>query len=184
MKPHLHRTLHLPDFNAWYWLKTELKSFCSQNGLSTAGSKEELQQRVRVFLAGVPGMPASTQAPRCPLPAVLTLETVIQPGWPLSRELRQFFVAHTGTSFRFNQVLRDIFKAPHGNTLGHALALYRASKQRHQTSVIGRQFQFNQHIRTYYQTHPQGSREEALRHWERMKQTRGSLGQSQDDEGD
>lgn len=176
MKPALAPTLPPSEFNAWYWLKAELQAFCSQQGLPTTGSKEDLHKRVHTFLAGDP-LEAVPPAPaRQRLPAVLTPHTEIQPGWPLGPQLRAFFEQHVGPGFRFNQVLRDLFKAPHGNTLAHALALYRASLAHGARAPIARQFQFNQHMRDYFLAHPKGTRDEAIAQWEHKKRARGALG--------
>ncbi|MCE2880264.1 MAG: hypothetical protein LW719_12960 [Comamonadaceae bacterium] len=109
------------------------------------------------------------------LPDRLTLEIVIQPGLPLSHGLRQFFTEHMGASFRSNQVLRNLFKAPNGNTLGHARALYRASLAPAHRTPVAPQFQFNQHMQSYFRSHPQGTRAEALAQWEAKKGQPGAL---------
>ena len=49
-RPELNITLSADDFRAFYFLKDELLQFCRDNGLSTAGSKLELAERIAVFL--------------------------------------------------------------------------------------------------------------------------------------
>ena len=53
MRPKLSPSLDPGEFNAWYWLKAELQAFCAEHGLPVSGAKEDVQRRVRQFLAGV-----------------------------------------------------------------------------------------------------------------------------------
>ena len=180
MRPKLSPSLDPGEFNAWYWLKAELQAFCAEHGLPVSGAKEDVQRRVRQFLAGEPVAPPKRAAARALPPARLGPDTPIGEGWKLNPRLRAFFESHVGAGFRFNQALRDLFKAPQGRTLGEALDIYRASLAAPPTA-IGRQFQFNAHMRDYFASHPQGAREEALALWKRKRGYRGLLPHSDRD---
>ncbi|MBB4067155.1 DUF6434 domain-containing protein [Gellertiella hungarica] len=176
-RPDLTRDIGIRGFNAWYWLKAELTAFCRAHALPGSGSKEELQQRIRAFLAGAtPTSQPTERAPasRASLPDDLTPATVIGTGWKLCARLRAFFVLHLGHSFRFNQGLRDLFRNPAGATLDDALRLYRASKATPSVE-IGPQFQYNQHLRAYFAANPAGTREEAIRLWRERRLTGGAI---------
>lgn len=175
MRPKLSASLDPGEFNAWYWLKAELQAFCVEHGLPASGAKEDVQRRVRQFLAGEPLAPPPKRAvAHALLPARLGPDTPIGEGWKLNASLRAFFESHVGAGFRFNQTLRDLFKAPQGRTLGEALDIYRASLAAPPTA-IARQFQFNAHMRDYFARNPQGAREEALALWRRKRGEKGQL---------
>ena len=50
MRPVLHKKLDIEEFENYYWLKEELQAFCRDNGLSTAGAKHDITERIAVFL--------------------------------------------------------------------------------------------------------------------------------------
>ena len=174
MRPSLHPQLAPHTFAAWYWLKAELQAYCRAQGMSAGGSKAELMQRISAHLAGTPVPTAAPhKTPRAALPSTLSLNTNLQSGWPLNQALREFFVAHLGMPFRFNQALRDLFKNPQGQTLADAVALYRQTHA--QTRSISGQFQFNQHMRDHFAQHPGATREQALQAWRDKRQAAGAL---------
>ena len=49
-RPKLDTDLSSAAFREWYWLKEELTDFCRGNGLSAAGSKTELADRIALYL--------------------------------------------------------------------------------------------------------------------------------------
>ena len=49
-RPTLNRQLDSTTFRDFYWLKEELVDFCRNNGLSTAGGKLEITERIAHFL--------------------------------------------------------------------------------------------------------------------------------------
>lgn len=171
-RPALTPALGAATFADWYWLKQELQAFCRQQGWPASGSKAELMQRVHAGLAGrqlpVPTPPRAR--PEATLPAVLTPDTRVSPGWRLNAVLRAFFVQHLGPGFRFNQALRDFFRDPQDRTLAEALALWTAAQQDPHTA-IAQQFQFNRHVRDYFAQHPGATRDQMLQAWHAKRQT-------------
>ena len=178
-RPTLTRDLPAEAFVQWYWLKSELRAFCVQQGLGGQGSKVDLQCRIQAFLES-PGQvssyakPAPTQPRADAMPSDLSAQTPIGKGWKLNAQLRGFFESQLNGPFRFNQALRDLFKDPQGRTLGDALALYEST--RHQKNTIGQPFQYNQHMREYFAAHPGASMTDAIRAW-RDRRARGDVPQ-------
>ncbi len=173
-RPLLTPNLAAETFSAWYWLKKELQDFCSSQNWPTGGSKQELTARVLAGLSGQPLPNMASKAAMVAIPANLTPQTVIGPGWRLNVALRGFFVAHTSPAFRFNQALRDLFKNPEGRTLAQALVVYQKSLEQG-PAPIQPQFQFNQHIRDYFAQHPGATRAKALQAWQAKRQTAQAL---------
>ena len=124
----------------------------------------------------LPQTPAAAARPRprnapAMAPAHLGLHTIVPPGMRMSARLRAFFVAHAGPAFHFNQALRDFFRAPAGRSLGDALALYHHSAEQ-ATPTIAAQFEYNRHMRAYFDTHPQATMPEARQAWWALRAAR------------
>jgi hypothetical protein len=176
-RPLLTTHLRAEDFRDFYWLKKELMSFCRKNGLSAAGSKEELQVRVEIFLArGVVPDGASgseTRRRRVKMPQEFYPETVIAPGWCCNQRLRAFFEREIGPQFHFDRTMRDFVAHGAGRTLRDALdAWERNRKSPKEPKHIGRQFEYNKHIRLYFQEHPHAALSDAIQAWREMRAKR------------
>ena len=50
IKPSLTNSIKLDVFLNFYWLKKELSNFCTTHSLATNGTKEELIERIKIFL--------------------------------------------------------------------------------------------------------------------------------------
>ncbi|HRX17090.1 MAG TPA: SAP domain-containing protein, partial [Spirochaetota bacterium] len=50
MRPELNLKINPQEFLNYYWLKEELSVFCKQNNLPGSGSKDELTNRIYLFL--------------------------------------------------------------------------------------------------------------------------------------
>lgn len=164
-RPSLTTSLDPLVFERWYWQKIELMAFCKAQGWPVSGAKSVLTERVLALLSKQ-DKPATTHTKQAAarMPDVLALESVIGPGWRLSRALREFFQQHHGQGFHFNQALRDFIFTQHGRTLAEALAHYQDALKQAPGS-IGKQFQYNQHMREFFAKHPGASREQAIAAW-------------------
>ena len=152
-------------FERWYWQKTELMAFCKSQGWPVSGTKSILTTRVLALLSKQDMPPAShTKRPAVAMPDVLSADSVIAPGWRLTRALREFFQQHLGQGFHFNQALRDFIFTQHGQTLAQALAHYQSALEQ-PPNPIGKQFQYNQHMRDFFASHPGATREQAIAAW-------------------
>lgn len=164
------------EFLAWYWLKAELILFCRENELRTTGSKEELTERIAAFLGGRQELtypPTKAAKFQHSVLECLTLQTVVTPGFRLSSKLRAFFNEHAGPNFHFNQVLRDFFREPNGRTLADALTLYRNSQMKSGQPIMA-QFEYNRHMREFFDEHPGASMKEARLAWWHKRHSRKS----------
>ncbi|MEM1127763.1 MAG: DUF6434 domain-containing protein [Bacteroidota bacterium] len=174
-RPSLTTALSAADFRDYYWLKTDLVTFCRAEGLPTAGRKAELVERVAAYLHDgtvLPPAPAP-RGPADPMPDVLTPETIIGRGWTCGARLRAFFVAEVGPSFRFNRALIDAIKGGAGRTLGEALAIWTASEA-DPDRPIEASLEFNQHQRAFAKAHPGAGRAEMMAAWQRKRASRRS----------
>jgi len=155
------------EFLKWYWLKSELISFCREIRLKQYGIKEDLTERIAAFLGKretTINSLGNLSRKHDTTPEYLTLHTIVVPGFRLSSKLRSFFVEHIGNSFHFNQTLRDFFKEPAGQNLSVAINLYIKS-QSVKPRPIGAQFEYNKHIRDFFVINPSSSIKEAQLSW-------------------
>lgn len=173
-RPPLSSALSAHEFRQWYWLKSELQSFCRANGLLSGGSKEAIAARIDAHLSGAP-IPPDTKARSVStvMPDPLTAATRIGPGWRLTRALRQYFEQVHGPGFAFNQALRQFIASGAGRTLAEASECYRASLCQHKPA-IGRQFEYNRHTRAFFANNPGATREQALASWWARRARRGA----------
>jgi len=164
------------DFVAYYWLKAELVAFCRASGLSTSGSKQQLTERIKLFLdTGKIARPKRTlrSSKSAAMPATISRETVIGSGWRCNQALRSFFEAEIGPLFHFNQFMRDFIKQYGvGQTLQAAIDGWHLSKQ--ERSKIAPQFEYNRHFREYFANNPNATRDDAIRAWNEKKGQRKS----------
>lgn len=174
-RPRLNSRLSTDEFCAWYWLKSELIDFCRLERLSPSGSKAELSERVIVFLAGgAPSRGSARRSRRAAMPETFTLQTRIAPGWRCTRNLSDFFKQHCGKGFCFNALIRDFVHNRPGATLAEAIQSFRQADS--SPSEIQPQFEYNRHVRAFYEANPGASRQQMLDAWwaKRNRKQRGT----------
>ena len=167
-RPQLAPGLAAETFVAWYWLKAELVAYCRAAGLRSGGDKCALQARILLHLQGTKvhevRSDSAASAVAGAMPAQFSQTTIIGPGWRCTQALRGFFVAELDNGFRFNGALRDFIHTGAGRTLGDALAEYRQSLAAPR-AAIAPQFEYNRHMRAYFEAHPHDTREQARAAW-------------------
>lgn len=150
-----------------YWLRKELVVFCRSNGLSTAGSKQDLTDRIAAMLTGRPQPSVRRRSSRKAMPIVFTRETPVGPGWRCSQALRAFISAEIGRPFRFDRFMRKQIGAGDGTSLGAAIDAWR--KQEGQGYEIEPQFQYNRFTSQYREIVPKASHSEIVAAWWRYR---------------
>ena len=165
-RPQITRSITLTDLTTWYWLKTDLVLICRSFGLSTAGTKIELEDRLRGQLSGQPVNAIARRREIGEMPGIFTPETVIGVGWRCNPALGAYFRKVIGTGFRFNAVMRNFIHNEAGRTLADAVTCFRASTTpgTHK-NLIPRQLEYNQHFRDFFAAHPGATREQAIAAW-------------------
>lgn len=164
-RPSLTPRLAAADFARWYWLKAELAAYCRDRGLPVTGSKQVLQSRVDADLRGLDAV--LLDEPRRPageMPEQFSADTRIGPGWRCTRALRGYFESVHGPGFRFNDALRTFLREGAGRTLAEASARYVDSLTQPR-AAIGAQFEYNRHIREFFQANPGATRDQAIAAW-------------------
>ena len=171
-RPALSTTMTGAEMLRWYWLRTELADLARRLGVSSAGGKTELTERLAAVLDGRP--PAASTPRRTPgrvqVGGDLTLDTVIPAGQRCSQALRAFFVGHIGPGFTFDAAMRSFIGDNAGATLGDAVAYWSASRGA-PPGEIGGQFELNRFTRQWHREHPGGARADLLRAWAAYRAT-------------
>lgn len=155
----------------WYWLKSELIGLARVLHVATSGSKEELTTRLVAALDGQPLPPTrrAAGAQGHQLSGDLSSSTVIAPGQRSSQELRSWFRAHAGPSFRFDRHMRDFIGSADGTTtLGDALEHWWSTRKQRVTA-IDPQFELNRFTRAWYATNLSGTHGELLTAWRQYR---------------
>lgn len=99
----------------------------------------------------------------------LQTSTVIPPGQRSSQELRGWFRAQVGPSFRFDRHMREFIRSADGmTTLGDAVKHWEATRYE-SVSVIDRQFEFNRITRTWYGNNPAGTSAQLSADWQHYR---------------
>lgn len=177
-RPPLTPSIAVNDFQDYYWLKEELVTFCRQVGISTAGGKQAISERIVAFLNHAP-VPEPVPAGRgkkskaAEIPQSLTPETVIGPGWRCNEALRAFFTSQIGPQFHFNGAMRDFIYNGQGKTLAEAVAAWHESQAADRAETeIAPQFEYNRHMREFFKAYPDQDRSAAIAAWNAKKAKR------------
>ena len=182
MRPNLTKEISIQDFKDYYWLKEELQSFCREHGMSAAGSKVEISDRVETFLRTgeikkPSRKPKVNKKPE--VEAILSIDTVITENHRCSQNVRAFLKTVI-PKFHFSTYIQDYFKSNIGKTYQDVVdAWYEEEKRKKDPANkkdIAPQFEYNQFIRDFFaDPKNQGkSRDEAIAAWKEIKRLPGS----------
>ncbi|GKV64975.1 MULTISPECIES: DUF6434 domain-containing protein [unclassified Sporosarcina] len=182
MRPKLDKKLKVNEFRDFYWLKEELQNFCRESGMSAAGSKTEITDRIAIFLETgeiqKPIRKRSSSSQKIKLED-LSLDTVITENHRCSQAVRAFFKSVIPT-FHFSTYIQNYFKENTGSTYRDVVAAWLEEEERKKEPSykrqIGSQFEYNQFTRDYF-SDPENkgkNREDAIEAWNIIKALPGS----------
>ena len=173
-RPRLETLSDAAAFREWYCLKAELLAHCRQTGLRTSGAKAELADRIAHYLETRERRRPGDGAPKRPSSRfdwaheTITPETVITDSYRNGPNVRAFFVAQIGPRFRFNIAFMAWMRANTGNTMGDAVAAWRAIdrqlKQGTKTEIPAGN-QYNRYVRDFFAANPGASLKQARACW-------------------
>jgi hypothetical protein len=155
------------EFRRWYWTVAELRLIAQHLHVPTSGTKVALADRIADQLAGRPATAVARPA-RNRIPAPLTPASVIPPGVILDRQLRDWFVAQVGPSFRSDTHLRTFLRDSPGATLGDALAHWHATRDAPAPDIEA-QFEFNRFVREHRADQPSASHADVVAAWRQRR---------------
>jgi len=181
-RPKLTKKIDLSHFKNYYWLKTELIDFCREQGLAATGSKQELEERIEIFISsGVKTKSLSTKVtgdrdskqPITPDTSVVNYKN--------DAATRRFFVEQVGQSFHFNAYLRQFTdrknligkNLTYGDLVDGWLAEEACKDDPNFKSTIGEQFEYNRFTREFFLYEKGKTRADAIKAWKKVKATPG-----------
>lgn len=162
------------DLKQWYWLKEEIVAYARSIGVSPAGGKFEIIDRVAHFLDTGERRKPSQEKPR-PVHGsthwhkmALSRETVIDAGYRNNQNVRRFFKAEIGQRFSFNIEFMNWMKANAGKTLGDAVDEWLRIEAKRKSGVkaeIPHHNQFNAYVQAFFEDNPDRSMDDARHFW-------------------
>ena len=183
-RPELNNKISAEDFINFYWLKEELVAFCRTMGLNVTGSKIDIAERIRIFLiSGEILVPVKTKTNKAISKfnwstAVLSLNTVLTDNYKSTENVRRFLTSRIGNHFYFTVDFMKWAKQNAGKTLGDAISewtrQYNLKKDKHHTTDIAPQFEYNRYIRAFMADNPGKMTKEAVKCWKLKRALRGS----------
>lgn len=160
-----------------YWLKQELIGYCKKNGLSTAGSKNELMQRIETYLASGHKMKPASNKPSGQRDShqPITPDTLVI-NYRNDAATRVFFEKHIGPHFRFDAYLRQFTNQDnitknltYSDLINGWLAEEARRNNPDHQSNIAKQFEYNQFIRDFFAHEKGKSQSHAITAWKVTK---------------
>lgn len=178
VEKHSGRTPHPRARKNHYWLKIELISFCKDNDLSTAGSKQEITHRIKTFITTGRKIKSTSNSPSTNVRdsfQPITLDTPVI-NYKNDAATRRFFVGQLGKHFRFDAYLRQFTNKhnitiglTYGNLVNGWLAEESKRKDPNYKSIIDKQFEYNQFTRDFFANEKGKSQSDAIQAWKILK---------------
>lgn len=171
-RPDLSKTLTPKQFQETYYLKEELQAFLKDCGLSSSGSKADLNERILQVLNGnAICLTKKKREVKNTRTDALSLETIIEEHLVCSQKHRAFFKSVIGRKFSFHVEFQDWLKSHAGLRYQDAVnAWYEIQEEKkHKKTVISPQFEYNTYIRAFFADNPGRSLKEAIICWNHRK---------------
>jgi len=180
MRPELNDNISLQDFNDYYWLKAELTDFCRQKRLSTSGSKELLNQRIKDYLSpGSKNNNSTSKQVQSPNTSreesakidstkIIELCDTIPTAYKNDERHRAFFKSVIGNHFKFNVPFMNWMKTNPGLSYQSAVDMWLkidCDKKNGIKHPIGKQFEYNQYTRDFFVANPKATHQMAIKCW-------------------
>jgi len=168
IKPNLTNTIKLEEFLNIYWLKKELSTFARANCLATHGTKEELIERIKIFLTtgNKTSIKIKLKTSIKDSDKIITVDTKVV-HYRNDAATKKFLIEQIGSHFHFNSYLRqfasELFKGKKDLTYGDLVKGWKKSeeikKDPNYKSKIGKQFEYNQFIRDFFKNEKEKTKE-------------------------
>ena len=172
--PKLTKKLSPDEFKEYYFLKEELKDFCRAEGLKVSGSKGDLENRIVHYLATGEKLeePAIKQNSNKTITEI-TLDSRLGENFKCSEDKRVFFEKHIGNGFKFKVKFQKWLKSNPDKTYRDAIDAYSKIQNSSEKTEIGKQFQYNQYIRDFFEDNNDKSLDDAIKCWKYKKSLKG-----------
>ncbi len=187
-RPLLDERISVQDFKDFYWLKEELIKFCRKTGISYAGGKSEITNRIIEYLeTGKITKHRAVRQKKLPKPTKpLTLDTVIGVDYRTYKEKKEFLQSIVGKQFHFTIHLLDFCKQnagkkTYGDIVNEWYKEQELTSDPNYVKEIAPQFEYNKYIRNFIKANPNRTRKDAIKYWKLKKSMPGDNKYSEDD---
>lgn len=168
-RPPLTRDLKAGEFREYYWLKEELRLFCSEYGIRSHGAKREIEERIIRFLSTGETAERNRPSPRRRDDKEPSMEQIIGEGFSFGQKNRAFFRESLGPGFRFSVPLMEFVRNSVGKEYREIAAKWmelEADRRKHSNKKeIAPQFEYNRYVRDFMTDNPGVSRKDAIDSW-------------------
>ncbi|HMT02465.1 MAG TPA: DUF6434 domain-containing protein [Burkholderiales bacterium] len=163
-KPKLNKSMDHVLFQKIYWMKKELEDFCKENKLMASGRKEELTERIRLFLKDgkiTEKKKAKPNRATADSNFKLTRNSLVK-NYLSDNNTREFFKKEIGDHFHFTQQL-NLFREnaiengielTYGDLINEWKKQYKLKKDPAYKCPISNSCEYNKFIRDYYEANP------------------------------
>ena len=170
----LTKDLSPQDFKDYYFLKEELKEFCRNEGLKVSGSKGDLEKRISHYLStGESLKEESVNYNSLEKLSEIKLDSKIGENFRCSEDKREFFENEIGSGFKFKVKFQKWLKSNPDKTYQDAINAYFEIQNSKEKTDIGKQFQYNQYIRDFFEDNKNKSLDDAIKCWKYKKSLKG-----------
>ena len=188
-RPELNDKISIIDFNDFYWLKKDLVAFCKSKRISTTGGKQELIERIIIYLQTGKIIGTSpkekTKSKFDWNNADITHNTEITDNYKNTENVRAFMKREIGTHFHFNTEFMKWTKQNIGKTMNEAInewkQRYELGKNKNYQTKISSQFEYNAYIRAFLADNKDKKLTDAIKYWKLKRNRRGDNAYSKDD---
>jgi hypothetical protein len=160
-----------------YFLKEDLLKLCKKYNLPTNGSKENLLEYIRNFIENEPIKKIKVKQKIMNNGFEPSLEKIIDENYSNNEIHRAFFIKTIGGHFKFNVLFMNWMEEHKGKkTYKDAIEKYNKillDKKHGKKTEIGKQFEYNQYTRDFFEDNPELSREECIKCWNYKKEQKG-----------
>lgn len=170
----LTKNLKPDDFKEYYFLKEELKDFCRCEGLKISGNKQDLENRIIHYLeTGEKLNEPAVSKYSAESTSKITFDSKLGENFKCSEDKRVFFEKEIGKGFKFKVKFQKWLKANPDKTYGEAIEAYHEIQSSNEKTQIGKQFQYNQYIRDFFEQNENKSLDDAIKCWNYKKSRKG-----------
>ncbi len=173
-RPPLTAELTSEEFKEYYFLKEELKDFLRSEGLKISGSKSDLEKRIIYYLdtgKSLDFQKKDKTPQKCD--EKISLDSKIGENFKCSEDKREFFEGEIGKGFKFKVKFQKWLKSNPQKTYKDAIDAYYEIQNSKEKPQIGRQFQYNQYIRDFFDDNKDKSLDDAIKCWKYKKSLKG-----------
>ena len=168
-----------------YFLKSDLINLCRENNLPTSGSKEDLLKYMLNFIENKPIEKTEFRQKIVNNNFNPSLDKTIDKNYSNNEIHRAFFKRIIGENFKFNVQFMNWMEENKGKkTYKNAVDKYNKiilDKKGGKKNEIGRQFEYNQYTRDFFENNPKMSREDCIKCWNYKKTKLGKHKYEKDD---